>query len=275
MNIKIDIQDNIGEENLRDKTGLICNIVAAYRENPDKIVLHSGAEGFNYSVNGLYDLLDQVTQRLDFDPSKLVLTTTNWSEEHPVYTIQKNDSVFLKNFKDKKTFTQCEQNNYGMFIGRANNTRMYALTKYLTTYYPSITSFNHNFEENITPIPFMQEFPEDYARIKKITPYSDIGDVILPPISYPLNTLQWDDVYKNVAIEVVCETSPHADTFFITEKTCRPIYYHRLFLIVGSKGYCEKLRNLGFDIEEVDGYKRALGSFRRTFQHLPAYPRYV
>jgi hypothetical protein len=44
------------------------------------------------------------------------------------------------------------------------------------------------------------------------------------------------------------ETNQTADTFFITEKTFRPIAYGKLFLVIGSPEFEQNLKRMGFDI---------------------------
>jgi hypothetical protein len=84
--------------------------------------------------------------------------------------------------------------------------------------------------------------------ITSIRPYSDIDSIRKPPIWLNLNTVGplWHTVYEQIAIEIVCETGVHPDSFLITEKTLRPIYYRRPFLIIGAKNYLKKLRSIGF-----------------------------
>jgi hypothetical protein len=57
----------------------------------------------------------------------------------------------------------------------------------------------------------------------------------------------WKKNYKDIAVEIVMETNQTPDTFFITEKTFRPIAYGKLFLVIGSPKFEQNLRRLGFD----------------------------
>jgi hypothetical protein len=58
----------------------------------------------------------------------------------------------------------------------------------------------------------------------------------------------WDEIYNDISIEIVCETNTTADTFFVTEKTSRPIAYGRLFMVIGSPEFEQNLKQMGFDI---------------------------
>lgn len=55
--------------------------------------------------------------------------------------------------------------------------------------------------------------------------------------------------YMSAAIDIVCETS--TDTFFPTEKTTRPIFCKKPFLVLGCKDYHEKLYD-EFGIEKFE-----------------------
>ena len=44
----------------------------------------------------------------------------------------------------------------------------------------------------------------------------------------------------------MCETTTWPGAFHVTEKTLRPMYYKRPFLVVGSKDYLKNLRAMGF-----------------------------
>jgi hypothetical protein len=55
--------------------------------------------------------------------------------------------------------------------------------------------------------------------------------------------LRW---YPEFDIELVAETYCHGDTFFVTEKTVRPIVAGKSMLVYGPKNYLARLRDLGF-----------------------------
>jgi hypothetical protein len=52
--------------------------------------------------------------------------------------------------------------------------------------------------------------------------------------------------YSKFDIELVSETYCHGDTFFVTEKTVRPIVAGKSMLIYGPQNYLARLRDLGF-----------------------------
>ena len=67
--------------------------------------------------------------------------------------------------------------------------------------------------------------------------------------------------YKDILIDVVVETHVYGNTFFPTEKTTRPMWLKKPFIVFGSKNYLEYLRQMGFRTfsdfwnEDYDGYE--------------------
>ena len=57
------------------------------------------------------------------------------------------------------------------------------------------------------------------------------------------------DYYQKSCFEVVCETYgelTNDDSFYVTEKICKPILMKHPFVVVGNKNYLENLRSIGF-----------------------------
>ena len=57
------------------------------------------------------------------------------------------------------------------------------------------------------------------------------------------------EYYKKSCFEVVCETyggQDDDDSFYVTEKICKPILMKHPFVVVGNKHYLENLRSIGF-----------------------------
>lgn len=67
--------------------------------------------------------------------------------------------------------------------------------------------------------------------------------------------------YQQILIDVVGETHVLGDTFFPTEKTTRPIWLKKPFIMFASRNYLDYLHQLGFKTfndfwsEEYDGYE--------------------
>jgi len=69
------------------------------------------------------------------------------------------------------------------------------------------------------------------------------------------------DFYKDILIDVVVESHVSGKTFFPTEKTLRPMWLKKPFVVFGSKNYLLYLRQMGFRTfadfwdEDYDGYE--------------------
>ena len=76
----------------------------------------------------------------------------------------------------------------------------------------------------------------------------------------PTEDIIYKTLYKDVLIDIVVESHVLGKTFFPTEKTVRPIWLKKPFIIFGSKDYLDYLHQMGFKTfcnywsEEYDGY---------------------
>lgn len=211
-------------------------------------------EGQSFQECGLYNLLDSICDTANIPKDKITLVNNNWTESHPEYIVKRTPFSY-----DVIPFCQPNIANtdyvgdkfYGMFIGRANLSRVRAL--FLSKYrcIPSLTSFNHDLRIFQQPELFYELLTKKYCTIEEwnsLRPYSDIGDMTLPPIISPQNSFgkRWEIAYSKIALEIVLETTDWPGSFGLTEKTLRPIYYKRPFIMVGSRGFMQALRDLGF-----------------------------
>jgi hypothetical protein len=55
--------------------------------------------------------------------------------------------------------------------------------------------------------------------------------------------LGWEQIYKQIPIEIVCETSESEDSSTTTEKMFRPVLYRRPFLLISGRGRLAEYRN--------------------------------
>lgn len=53
-------------------------------------------------------------------------------------------------------------------------------------------------------------------------------------------------IYNNSYYTIVAETLENISTYFFTEKTAKPLFAKRLFIVFGSQGHLKNLKNLGF-----------------------------
>jgi len=99
----------------------------------------------------------------------------------------------------------------------------------------------------ITKMPIKQASTDGYSNIKY--KFSD----------------QLTEMYQNIFVDIVGETHVLGTTFYPTEKTTRPMWLKKPFIIFGSRDYLCYLRQLGFQTfqtpdntywsEDYDGYE--------------------
>jgi hypothetical protein len=266
----IQIQQYIGITEVFNVEIISSEIIKAIIANDD-ITLRTD-EGFSFEENGLFNILDNLCTYWNYDKSRITIETNNWQEAHSHYNIKSAEySIdFLPFSKMHTPKTWNQEKTYGMFIGRGTAERIYSIIKNKKFKYKDqgLTSFHHNFDTH--PINQMLALASMHTNcpvndILSIVPYSDIDYIRTPPIiGSKLNSTHplWTTAYEKIALEIVCETNLWPTSFQVTEKTLRPIYYQRPFIVLGSKDYLKKLKNLGFRTfnniipSYYDGYER-------------------
>lgn len=243
----------MGELEIYDKPLLACKIIKTWQKY-NKVSLRT-KEGKSFHCNGLYDLLDTVCEQFNIPADNIELMNNNWTEQHDRYIVTRTPFNYeLSFFSEPNSFDGSYNGDrfYGLFIGRADRYRLRALILSKRRDIPKLTSFNHSF--NNAPVyeevgPFLLNFGSTVEDFESLELHSDIDNRILEnPVSVYNHTLStvWPDTYSKIGLEIVMETTLFPDSFHLTEKTCRPIYYKRPFLLFGAPKFLEKLRSLGF-----------------------------
>jgi hypothetical protein len=65
-------------------------------------------------------------------------------------------------------------------------------------------------------------------------------------LTYSISPLVPWKVYEQTWYSIVCETVCLGDTFFLSEKTTKPLFAKRLFLVYSCVNFLQKLKELGF-----------------------------
>lgn len=226
-----------------------------------------------YRANGLYEFLDQLSNYYHWDKKKILLTTPRIEETHSEYTVLHSQPIDLANYQlPTEILPWNREKYYGLFIGRANAPRIRAIYNHLHFKYKNqgLASFNDNilkFNEKIELSNYFRESEHRWSDIKDIGPFSDIDNVRAVPIKPGINDNPdiWSQVYKKIAIEIVCETSTRPGCYVRSEKIIRPMLYKRPFMVVAPNGMLKAGRKYGiktfnsvFDeyYDEYDGVER-------------------
>lgn len=236
-------------------------IAAAIVANKDKnIVLEINDEGYDVTHNGLDELVKEVCDcynipysQISYKSGDTAQKTRYFKHEYIGYN---GDASRLQPHNE---WHAPSVNDYGMFLVRPTNERLYAFYKHLTWEHFNRGHATFHFADtmidlrNAEFLDFLINHNEQWQLVSSKMPYSDY-EASKPMEDYisgdSNNSLFWNKVYDQCSIEIVCETNIQPNSRFITEKTLRPLMYGRLFMVVGSPGYEQYLKSLGFDIFE-------------------------
>ena len=273
----IDLRKYLGVSHTRD-LHLLALEIAAIHKTGQPIILEQHNEGFDIVETGLEEAVKDCADNLAIPYSRIKFRSTDRLTKSKVFSHEYNKHKLLWTYMSRNVdftdFTIPEKTCYALLLGRASNERLYAFS--ISKKQNSIRTCHLNTrdiaEHDSDFTQFICEHNSKWQQLKDCLPYSDIGEYIKPPIDFgKFHERQfWANFYRNVSIEVVCETNTTPNTFFMSEKTLRPIAYGRLFLIFGSPEYEKNLKKLGFDIfEDIldktydsnSGYMRVDGVF--------------
>jgi hypothetical protein len=241
----IDIQRYWGEREIYYPGELSSKIIHSMQK--DGWVTLRSKEVRSAKLSGLYSLLDQLCNHWNWNHKDITIETGNPYDflisPHRQYTIKvsllseplvntKSNIIEHRPWNREKT--------YGMFIGRANVTRLRATHNHRHFKFrdQGLTSFNHNLADHIDSsylLEYLCQTDQSFSEVKKLTPYSDIDTIQSPPITGQFSGSLWNDVYEKIAIEIVLETAEDEGVFSMTEKILRPILYKRPFLLVAGR----------------------------------------
>lgn len=153
-------------------------------------------------------------------------------------------TYFLTNYEFTKYDEQQKNQNY--FFSLINRPHIHRCI-FIDSIYKNGLQKYLNFSWNIKTENFLDEqyqFEYWHERISQFDDgYISGNDNILPPSEY-----------LKTSIDIVLESTPNK--LFYTEKTKRPIYYKKPFIIVGAQHINKKLKDFGFQIfDKIIDYK--------------------
>jgi len=230
-----------------------------------KIVIYLLPEAPCLESVKLYEILD------NFNFEHVCIITHNVLEKHHKYTIkhdlknkflseQVNVDPELHQWKGNKVFMT--------YYGRPTANRL-GLSSYLYTMYPEQSSLHFSFGNDLDQLEFYEmdkllNYDIDSAK-RAASMITAMPLTQKCTLGYDRNHYDFRDPltaqYQFGLIDIVGETHDDGRTFFVTEKTTRPMWLKKPFVIFASKNYLAYLRQLGFRTftdfwdEEYDGYK--------------------
>lgn len=253
--VTIDIHCWVGENRLW-KPHLIAAAIVKHKYQKILLTIHD--EGYDVTRNGLDELVKEVCDHHNIPYSNITYRSGDIFQKTKYFKHEfigyNGDASRLE---PHTSWVAPSVSNYGLFLVRPTNERLYAFYKHLTWENFNRGKATFHFSEfmidlkNAEFLEFLINHNDKWQHVKQRIPYSDY-ETSKPMEEYisgdSNNTAFWNNVYDTCSIEIVCETNIQPSSIFITEKTLRPLMYGRLFMIVGSPGYEQHLKSLGFDI---------------------------
>jgi hypothetical protein len=253
--IIIDIHGWVGENKIWQPHLIASEIV----KNQDKeIVLTINDEGYDIVRNGLETLVKTICDHNNISYNQISFMSGNIHLKlayfNHVYIGYNGDAARLK---PNNNWIDPINSKYGLFLVRPTNERLYTFYNHLfwKNYDKGKATF-HFFPKNANLkdsefVDFLINHNAKWQFVQNNLPFSDYEkfnkkfNLITGDTN---NTEFWNNVYKDCQIEIVCETNIKSNSFFITEKTLRPMLYGRLFMVIGSPSFENRLKSMGFDI---------------------------
>lgn len=257
----INIQEHLSTDKIINEVDLVLKLIP-YINTKQDIVLTSQGEGMCFDTMGLYNFLDKLTDHYDYSKNKITLESWNLLEKHNDYKINiKNEIYDIHYFNNPIDITKPNNYNIGVFNSRADFLRMYFHSKIQNVSWRDrlIYSFRHDLYKDPWPNGITKYIDKglSYSLLKETLPYSDLNHAVTLPIVPPNNIFDLKKTYRDIVLEIVFETA-WKKGFFVTEKTLRPIYYGKPFILIGSPNFERNMEKLGFNLNfniPLDIYK--------------------
>lgn len=252
--MKIDLQNHWGEREIYYATDLTSKIIHSMQTDGN-VYLYT-KEGKDGKINGLYNILDDLCRYWKWDKQSITIETANYLSCHDEYNViysgvYANHSGACFDITDIVASEWTKEKLYGMFLARPDVNRIRAVHLHKKFKYSNqgLTSFHSDlFEFMGYPdlVDYFMHSGQTYQEMISIKPYSDIGPLMKSPIMPPYNSIGWGPVYSKIAIDVVCEVTTQAGNIDFSEKTIRPMYHKRPFLMIAPPNTLRIFREIGF-----------------------------
>lgn len=214
---------------------------------------------------GLYEILDC------FEFASVIIGTHNPLEQHEKYLIKYNkNNIFARadGSAAEQYWTWNRSKKFLTLYGRPTANRL-GLAAHLLANHSEHTHLHFSADKDPDSL---QLFEMDKLLNYDLGMIEPVGKLLqhLPCTvnskqGYMKTNYNYQDaltaMYQDALIDVVSEAHVHGNTFFPTEKTFRPMWARRPFVVFGSENYLVYLRQMGFRTfgdfwdEDYDGYQ--------------------
>lgn len=258
------------------------DIVAEYQAQ-GHVEIDLNNEGPCADAIGLYRLLDYVCSRFDIDASAITIATANFEEQHPDYCIVRCPQHWIHSTVAAWHRSPAPAKNFTHLFGCLYNVPSWdrlCLLSYVhrTSPHPNLLHCNGTWQPHryntyylntlIDSAPSELNNVVAYLQTAPAPALTDVADA--KPVTaqhmmavYPL--------YSEFFVDIVAETYNTGLSFFITEKTLRPILALTPFIVNAPQGYLSTLRSdYGLQTfgqwwdesyDQLQGYRRIQGMY--------------
>jgi hypothetical protein len=223
----------------------------------EPIALDLLAEGPSLYSLGVVDMVLNFLEKTNRGVSTVAVD--HWSNTVEPIPFQRLNSEYLSHFFWlSNTYIDCVINErsadflFGYFVGRRTVPRCVMLKeihhayaeKFLLSLMPTTADIIFS---DLDPLADWIDPNDFHAWFRSMSIPSLDNFSVLDQFRGNNNThcsiLQW---YPKFDIELVSETYTHGNTFFVTEKTVRPLVAGKSLIVYGPQNYLARLRELGF-----------------------------
>ena len=263
MNQTFRLWEYVGVDSIFD-VGKFINDLTDYvnqqKYHSNQVIIDMYPEGYNLHHNGVWAIIESVCRACDLHTSLVKLVIGDMKADYPCDLIIHQPRWLLEASVDLANinvdFSKVIEKKFLHFIGRATwdrvGVQMFLRGKYLsdcwTTMAPTknrarvVNDAVQKILAMNSPVGYKQDMIQYVLNPPKNTLTDDTREDL---ISFPNNVTKLQHLYTNAFVEIVHETD--INSFFITEKTIRPILFKKPFIIMGCQGYMEGMKKLGFE----------------------------
>jgi hypothetical protein len=252
----------------------VADILKEY-QTTGRVDIDLNSEGPCCQDIGLYNLLDY----LHLDSTKVTIHTRNQLEKHDRYRIKILPNHFIRMVASKARDININKDNitkhFSCFIGRSNWIRLWLASqlpqdKTLMTFHWDGDDF-HKGHIGLDDMMRWNATTDDVQKANDLLNKAPIvleEKLIYPVLSREMVLTSLPIYYDQFFCEIVCETYFSGNTFFLTEKTLRPIGAITPFIIHGPVNFLQNLKELGYKTfdrwwsEEYDMYGHQLRIYK-------------
>ena len=241
---------------------VIMDLMQAIQQDNDLIV-HLNNEGPCAEALGVYKLLDEICSRYPYDSRRITIKTCNLLEHSDKYCISISpptkhivdlqQMILDGSVPPKQINTKIQ--HFGHFIGHSSRARLIISSwlyknyqnKTLQTFHTTPRDTLHQEFIGLEDI-WLNDYEDQYidyaVEFLKHTPlmYDPVDDgPILDMKMYGIM-----DAYKNIFVDIVCNTYISGNTFYLDEKLWRPIMTKTPFIVHGPRNFIKNMQRLGF-----------------------------